>query len=175
LKYYYLVASLPSLVIGEPPPFDSASLSARFANVLSKEDVEELQRVVDGRVEDGASGFSKRWTDTETQIRNAIVRIRAAKYTMEPGQSLRSHAGYDMSIEKNVVDAYAKANPLERELALDYFRWGRLDDLTRDDPFGFGAVLAFAVRLKMAERWAGLTEQEGLRRVDEIVNGMTSA
>lgn len=169
MSYYYIVASLPTLALGEPPPFDGAGFLRQSANVLEAGDLAELALVLEGREAEGCSAFSREWVNSEAQLRNAVARTRAAKLSVEVRPYLRDHAGYDVSLEKGVADAYAKPNPLERELALDRLRWKRLEDLAARDPFSLSAVLAFAVRLRLAARWAAMQEAAGQAKLDELL------
>jgi hypothetical protein len=54
-------------------------------------------------------------------------------------------------------------DPLDRELALDRLRWTLLDELAVAAPFGLQAVLAYGLKLRLAEKWAAMDETEGLR------------
>ena len=62
-------------------------------------------------------------------------------------------------------------DPLERELALDRLRWTLLDELAVSQAFGFQAVLAYGLKLRLAEKWAAMDEAEGLRVAAGIVRG----
>ena len=172
MKYYYLVASLPTLVLGEPVPFGGEALLERAGNFLPAKELEELRRVVGGRVREGVSAFSRRWSAADAQLRNAAVRVRAGKRGVEPKEWLREHEGFDTYIEKAVADAYAKPDPLERELALDRHRWQMLDEMVLTDPFGFPAVLAWALKLGIAARWAALGDDAGRKNVANVLETM---
>ena len=79
MSYYYIVASLPTLVLGEPPPYSGEEMLRLVANVLEAGDLAELALVLEGREAEGCSAFAREWVGIEAQIRNAIVRERAAK------------------------------------------------------------------------------------------------
>ena len=66
-------------------------------------------------------------------------------------------------------DAFAKGDPLARETELDRCRWNAAAALAGDDPFGPGAVLAFALQLQIAERWAGMTPAAGTARLNALI------
>jgi hypothetical protein len=172
MNYEYLVASLPMLFFGDPPPFSSKAFRFRCAGVLSAADGAILEAVMDGRPAAGKAAAAQ-WTARETQLRNAVVRARAAKWGVDPRPQLRDHAGYDGSVAQAVVDAYAKPTPLEREQALDRCRWRVADEIALREPFGFGAVLAFAVKLLIAERWAGLKDEAGVQAVEDFISEKT--
>jgi len=169
MKYYYLVASLPSLVLGEPPPLNMERLRFSCSTVLEPEDMAELERIAAGRDEECSGAFMQAWRDAEYQLRNAVAAVRAHRRNVEAQPHLREHRGFRVWIEKAVTDAFAKPNPAEREMALDRLRWQILDELSRQDPFGVGPVLAFALKLRMAERWARLDAAAGRRMLDGFV------
>lgn len=169
MKYYYLVASLPLPVLGDPPPMTVEDFCTRSATVLEEEDRRELDLVLEGRSGEGASTFARKWHALDTQIRNALARVRAGRRSVDAAAYLRDHEGFVVSIEKAVTDAYTKPNPMETERAIDRCRWTLLNDLAREEPFGLSAVLSFAVRLQIASRWAGLVIETGGQRVDELI------
>ena len=49
MSYYYIVASLPTLVLGEPPPYSGEEMLRLVANVLEAGDLAELALVLEGR------------------------------------------------------------------------------------------------------------------------------
>jgi hypothetical protein len=173
VSHYYLVASLPTLVMGEPPPATGDDLLVRWANLLTEAELRELALAFGGRVAEGQSDFSKRWTQLETQLRNAVARVRSGKLSLEPREYLKEHTGYDTYIEKAVTDAYARPNPLERELSLDHHRWQLLDELILADRFGFPSLVAFAIKLGIAARWAAMKDEAGQARLDQTLEQMT--
>lgn len=173
MKYYYLVAGLPTLELGEPPPRAAADFLSACSHLVGPAELEELRRAVEGRTHEGVTDFLKQWTRTDTQLRNAAARVRAGKLSVEAGAHVKDHAGWDTYVEKAVADAYAKPNPLERELALDHFRWKALDEMTLMEPFGLGALLAYAIRLRMATRWAAMEEKSGRETMEKTLEEMT--
>jgi hypothetical protein len=46
-------------------------------------------------------------------------------------------------------------------LELDRLRWRWAEQAARVDPFGMAAILGFALRLRLALRWAALREDSG--------------
>ncbi|MBN1269188.1 MAG: DUF2764 family protein [Kiritimatiellae bacterium] len=168
-RYYYLVASLPPLTMGDAPPFSAEDFQFRCATVMDEADSRELKLALAGRADEGASSFSREWQQAETQLRNAVATIRAGRLGVESRPYLRQHEGFSVLIEESVTDAYDKPDPLGREMELDRLRWQIADDLAREDPFGLDPVLAFAVKLRIAARWAGMTDEAGRNKVDELI------
>ncbi|MFH0881316.1 MAG: DUF2764 family protein [Lentisphaerota bacterium] len=168
MKHFYLVSSLPSLALGEPVPFSVEDFRFKCMGVLTVPELEELDLVLAGRMSEGESPFSRQWFSIDAQMRNAVARVRATRLGIDSKNFLKDHPGYSMQVEKSVTDAFAKATPLDRELELDHCRWVLLDDLTLQDAFGFIAVMAFAVKLQIAERWAALKDDVGRKRVETL-------
>ncbi|HPA77379.1 MAG TPA: DUF2764 family protein [Kiritimatiellia bacterium] len=174
MPYYYLTASLPGIEMEAPPPFSAEEFRAMCVSVLEEKDLSELDCVLEDRIADGRSVFCREYAAAETQLRNALARARAGHRKIEASSWLRDHPGFSVAVEKAVTDAWAKAGPLERERVLDRHRWQVLEDLALTDSFGLPAVLSFAARLKLAGRWAEMTEEKGQSRLAELLTGLTA-
>lgn len=170
--YTYLVASLPTLAFGDPPPWSSADFLFRLQGVLGEPERAQVAAILEGRPVAG-SAFSEAWQAKETQLRNAIARHRAAALNVDARGTQRLHAGYDGYVAQRVTDALARPTPLERTAELDRCRWHVAEDLARGEPFGLSAVLAFAVKLRIAQRWAAMSDEAGRTRVEEEVRRNT--
>lgn len=169
MSYYYLAASLPELILGEAPPFGLEQFVDRSSCLLDKDDLQELELVLAGEVARGRTPFSRRWFNAETQLRNAVARIRAGFHGVEPRNIIRDHEGFDLTIEKAVTSAFTSTNPMEKELALDRHRWQILDELARMDRFGLPAILSFVLKLQIVERWWAMDDDTGHDCVDDVV------
>ncbi len=178
MKPYYLIASFPPLIFGEPPPLTPEKLADQCRPLLNAAERAELEGVLEGRILSLTSAFARRWRIFDTTIRNAIARARAGRLGVEPAAWLRSQEGFDAFAETAVADAFAKPGPLDRELAIDRFRWQFLDEAAFADPFSFTAVLAYAMKLRLAVRWAGMkaeTGRENLKERLEEIEGLPVA
>jgi hypothetical protein len=167
MNLYYTVASLPGLLFGDPPPFSAEALEETCQGVLSPSEQASLRAVVRGEPETASDPFAAAWIRADTQLRNAVAAARGERRHTDAGSFLREHRGFDVSIENAVADAFGKPDPMEREHELDRCRWRLLDELTREEPFGLGGLLAYAIRLQIAQRWAARKEDTGRARLDE--------
>ena len=168
--YNYLVSSLPTLSLDAPPPFTPEEFRFQCQGVLNKSDLAELDCLLAGRAEEGRSAFSQAWAAADTQIRNTAAKTRAGRLGIEAKPFLRSHRGYAVWLDKEVTDALAKANPMDREIGLDGARWKFVEYLAQRDARGLSAVLAFAVKLMLVARRAAFTEEAGGARLEELVS-----
>lgn len=169
MSYQYVIASLPMLFFGDPPPVRSAEWRRQMQGVLTDADLVCVDAFREGQPITG-SPFADQWQAKETQLCNAIARARAARLGVEVHSRLQEHAGYDMSIEDAVTDAFTKQNPLECEKEIDRCRWHIAEELAWPEPFGLATILAFAIKLRIAERWAGLRDDAGQQAVEQFVS-----
>jgi hypothetical protein len=173
VSYYYLVASLPTLERGDPAPMTPEEFLFHCTGALSRDDWDELERVVAGRNDECVTPSACRWFAVDAQMRNAAARARAGRLGVDAGEFLRPHQGWDDRAEKAVADAFAKPTPLEREVALDECRWAILDEMAADDPYGLGPVVAYAVKLLITARWHEMNDERGQARLEQIIETNT--
>ncbi|MBP7275829.1 MAG: DUF2764 family protein [Kiritimatiellae bacterium] len=172
--YTYLVASLPTLTFGEPPPWSPEDFLFRLDGVLGERERAQVAAILEDRPVSG-SAFADGWQARETQLRNAVARHRAAALNVDVRGTQRPHAGYDGYVAEMVTNSLARTPPLERAVELDRCRWHVAEDLARRDSFGISTVLAFAVKLRIAQRWAAMSDETGRARVEEEVRRNTEA
>ncbi len=171
MSYHYLVASLPQLFFGHPPPVSCRDFLACCDGVLSRGHLALLAAFLEGRLATG-SAFADAWSAREIQLRNAVARFRATRLGVDAGSFQQDHSGYDVRLVQGVAAALTKPTPLEREQGLDQERWRLAEELALADPFGLGTVLAFAVKLRIAERWAALTDAAGRNKIEELMQSL---
>lgn len=167
--YYYLIASLPELKMDEPPAVSLEQFRVQCQGILDENGMHDLNLVLAGETTGIRSAQAAQWLAADTQLRNAVARLRAAHLNIDSIPFIKDHSGASMYIEAAVRDAFARDNPLERELALDKCRWFILDELSFADRFGLGGVLAFGVKLQIVERWCAYDEAAGREGFDKFV------
>ncbi len=169
MAHYYLVASLPSLELDGKLPWTAAEFLRACENALESEDLAEVMMALEGREAQARHGSLRRWHWRETQLRNAVARHRASKLGGEHPSAPREHGEFDVGIERGVSEAMRLSDPLEREKALDLLRWRMSEEMATGEPFGLGAVLGHALKLRLASRWHSMEEQQGRRTIAEMV------
>lgn len=169
MNHWYLVASLPGLRFGEKPLTTREAFLSACSDWLFGEDLAVIEAVLENRRPPDGGESARRWWNDELQLRDAVVRVRAKNLKTDPARFTQLHEGLDLSIEKAVAEAFTRENPLEQEAALDRIRWALADEMTQGHAFGFPAVLAFAVKLRIAERWARMDDVAGRKHVEELI------
>lgn len=174
MSYFYFVATLPALAFDHAPPMSYESFVNLCREHLSERDIQALE-ALDATVGDTSNAFVRGWRDNDTQLRNLLARARATALGRDPVPYLREHRDVDTSIEKAVTDAYTRETPRDREIALDRFRWAQAETLAGYDEFSIDAILGYALKLKIAERWANMDEDEGRSTAEDMVAQAPSA
>jgi hypothetical protein len=169
MNHYFLVASLPMLQFGEKPPIRLADFLSACGAALAEGEMAVLRDLLERDGEAESHPFSRAWRDRETELRNAVARLRARPLQINPEPWLRPHAGARVYIQTGVAEAFQAADPLQRERALDRLRWRILEDLAGLEPFSLEAVFSYALRLRLLWRWAGYQEAEGAAALDRAV------
>lgn len=168
-NYWYLVSSLPYLRFGEKPSMGAEAFRAACVGWVTEEELAVIDAVLENR-EPPVGAASGLWNG-EVQLRDAIVRVRAKNRGVDASSFLKPYEGFSATIEKMVVDAFTRSDPLEQEMELDRARWALAEEPVAADPFGFAAVLAFAVKVRIAERWAQMDDEAGKTNVEELISG----
>ena len=172
MKYPYLAASLPTLSLDVMPQTTLPDFVRQCAGVLSEEDFQELAALLaDDRLGCG-SAFAADWFVFETSFRHLIAEVRAGRLGLDPRTAIGYRDEGVTLVKSAVVDAFAKSNPFEREWSLDQSRWYVLDDLARQDPFGLNAVLAHALKLKLAHRWSSMNDEKGIQNLNRNLDAI---
>lgn len=151
------------------PPFSFASFRESCRDHLTDRDRSAIEFIGKGDPASAAPAkpaFLRRRQALETQLRNALASRRALAAKADVSVFMRPHAGFRVEIEQAVDAAFALQTPLARERAIDGLRWRLLEELGGLDPFTGEAVLAYACRLQISERWAALTVKAGQQRFE---------
>lgn len=169
MNYYYLAASLPELSFDTPPDMSLDDFMTLCAEHLSARDYKAMENLIVTPAAN-STGFANAWQEKETQLRNAIVKIRAAKQQKDAEPFLKKTKTVETAASRAADEAYLKKSPLDRELALDHFRWQQIEELAGLDPFTTKAILAYGLKLKLASRWANMNREQGEKIAEELMN-----
>ncbi len=178
VKYYYFAASLPMISMDAPPPFPFRVFHDRCRDHLNAADrtaVDLIARGDDTEPVPATPFFLQRRRAAENQILNAVAVRRAAADDNNNLPLRHTYGCFRMDIEQAVEAAFAQTSPLERERLLDSLRWELLEEFGGTDQFANDAVLSYACRLRLSERWAALTRAAGQKRFAETAARITSS
>lgn len=169
-EYYYLVASLPMLTLEAVPEISSDEFLAAISEHLSSFELSALETlsllpsIGESRIESVQA-----WNEWETSVRNTIVGLRAKGDVSKSDNFKRSDCGFFSEIDKGVVEAFAKSNPLEREKHLERIRWAFLDDLELGHDFDIVKLAAYRLKLMLCEKRSSVSVEKGAANYDAII------
>jgi len=104
------------------------------------------------------------WADLEAQLRNAMVDARGgdAKYR-------RAAEGCSLYWRDRVRACFQEADVLRRDELLDRVWWDAAGELTPPAaPLGRGALLTYAVRLRIALKRSAISRENGSAALDRL-------
>ena len=159
MNRYFLISSLPLLNLGQAPRITAEGFLAVCREQLGDgANMGAVEALMTSKP--STHPFVTAWRNKDTALRNAIVKARADN--ADPAQWLRPVLGDDDSeIERLVEEAFRQSDPLRQENALDKARWILVEGLQGLDPTDIKVVLAYAVKLSLALRWAALDAERG--------------
>jgi hypothetical protein len=175
MAYYSLVASLPSLQIGDEPPFSTEDYIDNCAQWVSEREISILKAVLLNEPIASPCPLCAAWNNIETQFRNAIAKHRGQKLGIDFKEYLQPHDGFSGTIEALVSDAFTRNDPVELEETLDRGRWKLAEELVdqSQDPFEFERVLAYGIQLKIVERWNRMDVSLGKEKIEAVITANT--
>jgi hypothetical protein len=173
MAYYSLVASLPSLQIGDEPPFSTEEYIDNCAQWVTERETSILKAVLLNEPIASPCPLCAAWNNIETQFRNAVAKHRGQKLGIDFKEYLQPHDGFSGTIEALVTDAFTSNDPVELEEELDRSRWKLAEELVGQDPFEFGKVLAYGIQLKIVERWNRMDVSVGKETIEAVITANT--
>ncbi len=159
MSTYYLISSLPVLNLEQRPSLTSEDYLLQGRTQLSATDADAIEALLFDLP--SSHPFVVAWRDKETILKNAIAYARATKANADVEPWIRPTEGCDISYEVLVDEVFQLTDPLQRERGLDKLRWMIAESLQDYDPMDVTVALAYAIKLRLAWRWAKLDEAKG--------------
>ncbi|MCL1921757.1 MAG: hypothetical protein FWG50_11925 [Kiritimatiellaeota bacterium] len=166
MSRYYLIASLPTLSLEQPPQITAEAFLLSCREQLGRAEAEAAEALMTGA--GSAHPFVSAWREKDTLLRNAVAKARARAAGADASRWLRHAQGCDAQVERLAEDAMQQPDPAKQERALDKARWVAVEGLQGLDPMGANVPLAYAVKLALALRWAALDAGRGQEAFDGL-------
>lgn len=167
--YYYLVSMLPMLSLGDKPLFGSGLFLEHCAAQIAPDlqaQLAAIELVPNGHP---CCDLDRRWQAWETYIRNRLVSLRAAKLQQDATKWLKSDSDAFPTDGRTLDELVNNRDPLSRERGLDELRWQRIDDFCVGHDFDFDTLVAYRLRLLLAEKWIAGSAETGRENLDNLV------
>lgn len=161
--YYYLVASLPTLYLDSPLIISYEQFLSLSKEQLSSNDFLSLtEATLSFDVEQKhANPCLNAWARFNRNLRNEIARYRATRGGKDPLDYIRGEKSFEPRIMEVVQEAARAENPLMGEKILDRFRWRYLDELILGHYFDLDALMVYALKLQILERYTMIQSGKG--------------
>ena len=167
--YAYFISSLPMLHFARRPPFSFERFLESAGTLIGDKDrvfLENLPAHVDECGPKAANSTVKAWLDFDTALRNELARIRSHSKKIEAERFLRPDSGHAADIAFVAASAHRHPHILEAEGILDEARWAKLDELSFGHYFDLDALIIYAYKLKILERWEKINTADKERLMD---------
>ena len=139
----YIVASLPTLAFNAPAPLSWE----KFAEITGG----------------GDALIPAKWTDLETQMRNAMAEARGGERFKRPAD------GCSLYWKNRVLACFQEKDVAKRDELLDRTWWDAAGELTPpSEPLGKGALATYAIRLKIALKRTMISKDTGNAAFDRL-------
>jgi hypothetical protein len=157
--YPYLMSSLPMLHFGMHPPLSSEKLLEICHGLIPENDytiLSSLNLVEEKAPEEATQVTIRQWLCFDTTLRNELVKLRATRRHIDAVRYLR-HDGYAAGDLAHIALA-AIRNPsvIEGERFLDQERWKVLEEFSFGHFFDLDALIVYAYKLRLLERWENI-------------------
>ena len=157
--YYFLVASLPLLEIGEPAPFTVAEFDAVLRENLSEKEQKKIFAYQGKKDYPASCSVYRQMASFEEYLRICIARKRAERSGIQ--FEAADPDEYYGEVDFGLSHAAACSNPLEREQIIDRLRWARLEELSLGHDFDFDALCIYRAQLFIVNKYAGFRTETG--------------
>ena len=135
--------------------------------------------------------FLRNWFEFELNVRNIVTALLARKYEIpyeyqiigsgEISNTIRKSHARDFGLAgelyylEDLVNLVRNDNIQEREKAIDELRWNYLDEETFFEYFTMEKVLAYTIKLGIAERWLAIDKEHGNELFHKLLKELQSS
>ena len=171
-EYYYTVASLPMLTLGQEPSISLDYFLENCRYTMSDKDYETLAeaKIVPGSKSDNSA--IQLWQNWERSLRNELSVVRGQKTGIDYEKYLRD-GEKATGVFDAVREASNAANPKIGEDILDAARWRYLDEIEGTHSFDLTKLIVYYLKLQLLERRSIMNDKNGREKYQDIYQGIT--
>jgi len=169
---YYLISSLPMLVLGEKLPITNEEFMINCSDFLLPNQHKEIQDISLVPSRDSKSRISvvEKWKNWEINLRNRLVKDRAIILKKDSFSFLKEERNYFSESERAAQEALAADNPRTKEMFLDKIRWKEIDNLECGHHFDLPRLALYKLRLLLCSKWLERIEKQGSANIDNALS-----
>jgi len=110
----------------------------------------------------------RRWRAFDIELRNELAKIRASRKHIDAHKYLREDGCAEPSIAHAAMAAHRMPSIIEAERLLDQYRWQALDDMAFGHYFDIDALIVYAYKLRVLERWDAIRATDKRKALEEV-------
>lgn len=152
---FYFISSLPALSQGEKPSCTYQDFIARCSENFGDDIAKRLKalQLLPLKPVHNSSEVAVAWYEFEAFLRNTVAEIRKARLRgSQLNFTKRETPHLSPGDAKHIEDIMAMQSPLDRENALDVFRFHFLEELEAEHFFDIPALEIYAIKLLILEK-----------------------
>lgn len=167
-QYYYTIASLPMLKLGEKPPYNRMDFLAFCREQLSPDDYLVLeQSAKESLKEKSNNSLLRNYKNWEINLRNELAKLRSLKTKIE-AEAYLVQCEEILNLKNSAREAVNQINPLEAENFLAKLRWNFLEESEIGHFFDLEKILVYFLKLQLLEEVWSLNKIKGEENFTQI-------
>lgn len=148
------------LQFGMKPPLSYSDFLEKCGEELSRNEMDALKN--------GELPLLKQWNIFDRNLKNELVRTRAAKMGKDPARYLRDSEAVNPFIAPLAHWAVNQDSPMEAEIHLDKIRWEKIEEIKTGHYFDIEHLLAYSLQLQILERWDKINSGDGMKILEGL-------
>lgn len=168
--YYYLSASLPTLIFNQSPPLSLESFISQCEQQMAADDFRKMQQALTNQQpkDPVPTDIYGRWIAFNRGFKNEMAYFRAKRAGKDPQKYLRGERKPYPQFTDAIAHAAKAEDPLSAERILDEVRFEYLEQLAAGQFMNFEYLLTYGLKLKMMTRYARIGSPLG----EEVFNSL---
>ncbi len=169
-QYYYMISSLPSLLLHKDPPFDIKTFLDMCKAQLKDSDFDILNSstLFKDDINNENIDILKRWYNWDKGLRNELVRLRAKKLGIKEEEFIRGNEA-DIYHSKIALGVFQQDLPIKAENILNKERWKYLESLEFNHYFNIEILIVYFLKLQILYRISLFDEKKGRAQLDKLL------
>ncbi|MFA5468464.1 MAG: hypothetical protein WC224_05345 [Sphaerochaetaceae bacterium] len=167
--YYYLIASLPMLKFNETPLINQTTFLKACHQELHPKDYALVASLFSAEVST-KHPYLKEWQAFNAEVTATLAEGRAQRLNfIYTPQKIYPR---NLNLERSLKEILQHTSPLEAELMLMRLYWEKATQLSRMKIFTVEVLFTYAIHLKILERKALFTTEEGNREFNKLFSDL---
>jgi hypothetical protein len=135
--------------------------------------------------------FLRTWFEFERDVKNVLTGLAARRHKIPAANLLIGNTTVTSAISKSnardfglsaefpfvekLTQINENTNLLEREKAIDQFKWNHIDEINTFNYFTIEVILGFVIKLEMVERWLKLDKKTGEEMFNRLLKDLENS